>query len=235
MKQLDKNWLTTGLLDFEYKQYILLAYLQEVKQSFSRVELYPYLSDLVFHYQNLHQIKQNKQLLFENFPKEISQSDFEQLNLYYTQLVQDDALMKEMEDIILFAIPQFQNILNEGKDIYDFIEQNLEISPIGLSPLSFDAGYFFISEHHTNETQVYEYQVTFFESANEKYRGVHTQYIESFTKSFSNTYENAKIDLIRRYRKMPNPATYLIHARVSCPLSATLLPIAKRLLVKYIS
>lgn len=30
MKTLNHNWLTEGLIDFEYKKYILLSYLQEV-------------------------------------------------------------------------------------------------------------------------------------------------------------------------------------------------------------
>ena len=53
MENLKDNWLTEGLIDFEYKKYQLLGYLQKVKDSFNRVELYPFLSDLVFHYRNL--------------------------------------------------------------------------------------------------------------------------------------------------------------------------------------
>jgi hypothetical protein len=42
MEKLKENWLTEGLIDFEYKKYVLLAYLKSVKESFSRVELYPF-------------------------------------------------------------------------------------------------------------------------------------------------------------------------------------------------
>jgi hypothetical protein len=41
MESLKDNWLTDGLIDFEYKQYMLLAYFKSVKESFNRVELYP--------------------------------------------------------------------------------------------------------------------------------------------------------------------------------------------------
>ena len=57
MKKLEKDWLTSGLIDFEYKKYILLAYLQEVKGNFDSNKLYPHLSDLIFHYQNLLDLK----------------------------------------------------------------------------------------------------------------------------------------------------------------------------------
>ena len=72
MEKLSKDWLTQGLIDFEYKKYVLLAYLKTVKQSFGKVELYPFLADLVLHYRNLTAVKENKALFRESFPKELS-------------------------------------------------------------------------------------------------------------------------------------------------------------------
>ena len=69
MEKLSKDWLTQGLIDFEYKKYVLMAYLQTVKNSFGKVELYPFLADLVFHYRNLQALKENKALIRESFPK----------------------------------------------------------------------------------------------------------------------------------------------------------------------
>lgn len=235
MKTLDRNWLTEGLIDFEYKKYILLAYLQEVKSSFSQKKLYPYLSDLIFHYQNLVSIKENKNLIYENFPKQISKADFEKLTLSYKKVIQDDAFMSDLEEIIGYSIPKFKEMLHEGKDMYEWVEENMNITPIGLSPLYPDEGYMFLSEPYKTETKIYQYQMTIFENAHEKYRGVHTMFLESFKKGVGITFENVKIDLIRRYKQLPNPATYLVESKIVCPLDETLLPIAKRLLVKYIS
>ena len=69
MEKLSKDWLTQGLIDFEYKKYVLMAYLQTVKSSFGKVELYPFMADLVFHYRNLQALKENKALIRESFPK----------------------------------------------------------------------------------------------------------------------------------------------------------------------
>ncbi|MCS6820790.1 MAG: hypothetical protein NZ551_02875 [Microscillaceae bacterium] len=235
IKQLDKDWLTQGLIDFEYKKYILLAYLQEVRKCFSQIQLYPYLSDLVFHYQNLVDLRQNKQLALDKFPKHLSQTDLENLQFKYSQIVQDDALMEELESIISFALPQFKTLLNEGRDIYEWIETNLEISPVGLTPLRFEEGYLLLSENQVKEMQIYQYQISIFENANEKYRGVHTFFLETVVRNLGQTLENIKIELLRRHKQLPNPATYWINAKVTCPREETLLPIAKRLLVKYIA
>lgn len=235
MKQLDKDWLTSGLIDFEYKKYILLAYLQEVKGNFDSVRLYPYLSDLVFHYQNLLTLKKNKELIYENFPKKISKADFEKLRIQYKKVVADDDIMSELEEILHFALPQVQTMLQEGKDLFDFVEEHLEISPIGISPLRFEEGYLFLDEKNVRETYIYQYQLTVFENAHETFRAIHVIFLETVLKSIGKTFENMKLDLIRKYQKFPNPAAYLVYSQLSFPLQETLLPVAKRLLVKYVA
>lgn len=235
MQELKYDWLTEGLIDFEYKKYILLAYLKEVRHNFSLKRLYPYLSDLVFHYRNLQHVRENKKMIFEQFPKSISRADFEKLQLTYEKIIGDDEIMKELTSIIEFAITHFKDLLEEGKDIYEFVEENIEIVPIGVSPLYAKEGYLFVQERKRTDLEVYRYQITLFESANEKYRGVHTQLIDKVEKSLNFTYENVKLMLVRRYRDLPNPATYLLTARFEFPHTETLLPVAKRLLVKFIN
>ena len=92
MEKLKESWLTDGLVDFEYKRYILLAYLNHVKASFGKVELYPFLSDLVLHYSNLKTLQENKSLISESFPKELSQDSLLKLEMTYKSLIGDDAL-----------------------------------------------------------------------------------------------------------------------------------------------
>jgi len=48
-------------------------------------------------------------------------------------------------------------------------------------------------------------------------------------------YEKIKLDLIRRYRDLPNPAAFLLLSKMKFPFSETLMPVAKRLFVKHIS
>ncbi len=235
MNTLGKDWLTEGLIDYEYKKYVLLAYLQGVKKDFESTYLYPQFSDLMFHYQNLKDLKKNKELLFENFPKEISKADFEKLSLEYKKMVQDDDLLQEMEDIILFALPQIQHVMNEGKEIYEYVENNIEISPVGITPLHFNEGYFFIQESNKRELQIFEYRLTIFDGAKERFRAMQTAFLESVHRNLGITLESIKLDLIRKYQKMPNPATYLIAANAPIPLEETLLPVAKRLLVRMVS
>jgi hypothetical protein len=235
MKELSKNWLTEGLIDFEYKKYYLLAYLKEVKSGFGRMEMFPGLSDLVFHYRNLMQLRDNKELLYGSFPQSISKADFEKLELSYKKIIKDDEVMKEIQDIIEFALPTMKQALEEGRDIYEFIESNFEISTIGLCPLYVDEGYLFLYIDSSSEAHVHKYAMSVFENSDEKFRGITTQWIETFTRSLYSIFEKKKLELIRKFKLLPNPATYLIVSKTVFPYDATLMPIAKRLLIRHIS
>lgn len=234
MKTLSPNWITEKHIDFEYKKYLLLAYLKEVSENFEETKLYPFLSDLISHYRGLIKLKENKENLASGFSERIRGMDFENFKIIYEKLIQDDAIMQELETIIDYSIPQFELYLAEGKKIYDFIEEHLYISPVGIIPLNPFEGYFFLQDASNKYTKVYEYQITIFNNPDERYRGIHTHYIKSYRKSITNTFESIKIDLIKYYKKLPNPATYVIEADIAIPLEETFLPIAKRFLVKHV-
>lgn len=233
-KKLSDNWITENHIDFEYKKYLLLAYLQHVSERFEETCLYPALSELVKHYRNVVTLRDQKNNLFDSFPEALSGTDFQQFKLVYEKLSQDDQLMQEIGEIINFSIPRFQHYLSEGKKIYDFIESRLNIYPVGIVPLHTDAGYFFIRNGDQPETLVFEYQISIFDQPHERYRAIAVQYITAIARSLRNSYENIKQDLILYKRELPNPATYVIESELTLPVNETLLPLAKRSLVKYL-
>jgi hypothetical protein len=235
MESLKDNWLTDGLIDFEYKKYLLLAYLKRVQESFGRIELYPHLSDLVFHYRNLVALRENKALIYDAFPEELSLENLKMLELNYKKMIQDDAVMQEIESIMEFALPQFKDSMNEGSSIYEFVESKCELSPVGLVPIYTHEGYLFITQPPEKETNVYRYQVTVYQSSLETMRGLETRLVCTTNYTFSNTYEHMKLMLIRQFTDLPNPAAFLILSRMKFPYLQTLVPVAKRLLVKHLS
>jgi hypothetical protein len=234
MERLDNNWLTQGLIDFEYKKYVLLAYFKTVKESFTKVELYPYLSDLVFHYRNLQLLKENKALLHDAFPKEISTEGIKNLEINYKKIIEDDDVMHELESIIDFAVPHFKSSLDEGSYIYEYVESYCEISPIGLTSLYKNEGYLFVAQPPEKETNIYRYQMTFYEQSYPAMRSIQTEHVMMTERSIANTYENIKRTLIKKFTDLPNPSAYLVTSKMRFPYQQTLMPIAKRLLVREI-
>lgn len=232
MVTLTNDWLTEGLVDYEYKKYILLAYLKDVKQRFHSSELFPFLSDLVFHYRNLQNVKQNKELLYENFPKSISKADFRKLEFTYERIAKDSEVMGQIEDIIAFALPQMQDAIDFGKELYEFVEENMEVEPVGLTPIYASEGYFFVNQDASRKVSIYRYQLSVFERSDEKYRALNTTYIAEDFSDFSRSYEQIKLDLSRSYWELPNPATFLVVSKFKFPFVETVLPVAKRILVR---
>ena len=235
MKSLSETWFADGFIDFELKKYTLLAYLQSITRQFNENKLYPQLADLIFHYNNLVAFRENKKYLQEQFPKKFTGIQLEKLQLLYEQMVEDDELMQELEAIIQYASGQMKSTITSGTEIYEFVEDKLNIFPIGLLPIETNEGYFFLSEGSYRETRVYQYRLSFFEKHQEKYRSIKTEFISQYERNIVNTYEYIKIDLIRNRKSLPNPAVYSIETPLKFPVDETLLPIAKRSLVRYLA
>ncbi len=235
MKTLSETWFADGYIDFELKKYTLLAYLQEVNKYFNENKLYPQLADVIFHYNNLAAFRENKKFLQEQFPKKLTGVQIEKLQVLYEQMIEDGELMDELEDIINYSASKMKKAITNGTEIYEFVEEKLTIFPVGIIPLDINEGYFFLSEGNYSDTRVYQYRLSFFEKHDEKYRSIRTEFIDSWQRGMINTYENIKAELIRIKSELPNPAVYSIETELKFPVEETLLPIAKRSLVRYIS
>ena len=235
MKELSKNWFIEGSIDFEYKKYILLAYLQEINRHFDKSRLYPNLSDLIYHFNNLLYFKKNKSMLQQAFPQRLTKADIEAVKLTYEKIVEDDSSMQQIEQIISYALGEMDPAIQTGKEIYDFVESRLNIDPVGIMPLQPYQGYFALQNGKDKTNWIYEYQITIFENKDDKYRGINVSFIETYEQSIANTPESLKLSLIRHNRLLPNPAVYYVYTDINFPLEQTLLPFAKRSLVKYIS
>ncbi len=234
MDQLNPEWLTEGIVDFEYKKYILLAYLQSVEKNFDEKKLYPFLSDLLLHYNNLLTIRKNKTFVSNFFPKRISRVDLENFTVEYEKMITDEDCIVEVEAILDFAIPQLHSFMAEGKELYNTVEENLNIFPVGIVSLNPESGYMMLTGSNTKSTKVYSYHITLFENSSEKFRGIKTDFIAEYQRSFANTFEGIKYQLLTQFRNETNYAAYAIEARNDFPLYETLLPVAKRSLVRYI-
>jgi len=235
MKTLSETWFADGYIDFELKKYTLLAYLQQINQHFNENKLYPQLADVIFHYNNIVAFRENKRFLQDQFPKKLTGIQIEKLQLLYEAMIEDDELMQQLEEIIYYAAGKMHATIKEGTEIYEFIEDKLNISPVGLIALDNIEGYFFLCEGPSRNTWVYQYRLSIFEKHDEKYRSIKTSFIDVWQRTIANSYENIKAELIRNRSDLPNPAVYAIETDLSYPIEETLLPVAKRTLVRYIT
>ena len=234
MKSLSETWFADGYIDFELKKYTLLAYLQEVNKYFDEHKLYPQLADVIFHYNNLTAFRENKKFLQEQFPKKLTGIQMQKLQVLYEQMMDDDEVMQQLEEIILYAAGEMRSTITNGTELYELVEDKLNIFPVGIIPLEQNEGYFFLS-NTISLTRVYQYRLSFYEKHDEKFRSIRTEFIDTWYRSIANTFEHIKTELVRNRTMLPNPAVYAIETKINLPVEETLLPIAKRSLVRYIS
>lgn len=232
---LSETWFMEGFIDFELQKYRLLAYLKEVKNSFNATKLYPQLSDIVAHYKNLLAFRENKKLMQDKFPRRLDQINAQKLELVFEKMLADTEVMQELEQITDYALEQMKGTITEGAEIFDFVEKKLLVEPVGIMPLYKNEGYVFLHFGDKFEVRIYNYTITLFEQRNAKYKGIRMEYMETRTKTPVNTYQQIKLDVIRDYRALPNPAVFMVDFPLAVPLNETLLPIAKRVLVRHIA
>ena len=80
---LKENWFSDGWIDYELKKYTLLAYLKHVDEFFQDTKVYPFLSDLISHYNNLVLYKTKKQDFESRLKKEIKGIDLKKMKIYF--------------------------------------------------------------------------------------------------------------------------------------------------------
>lgn len=234
MERLNKDWITEKHIDFEYKKYLLLAYLAHVDECFRATRLYPPLAELIEHYRMARQLKEMKSSLSSQFPKTLTGLDTEARQVTWRNVVNDDKLMAEIESILDFSLPRFEEWVKEGKQLYDFLEKEISLETVGLLPIDTTSGYLFL-KNASADTRVYNYTVSIFEESNASYRALHTQYVRTYTLGVMHTHEAIKQELLRENRSLPNPACYAAETGLQIPVEETFLPIAKRMLIQEVS
>ncbi|MCC6599142.1 MAG: hypothetical protein IT223_00535 [Crocinitomicaceae bacterium] len=232
MNTLPLNWITEGAPDFEYKKYLLLAYLQKCRQQFDQTRLYPSLAELIEHFRNLNDLRESMNLVNNRLPKEISGIDMTTTSLQFISNELPEDAVQTVTEIIEFALPNLRHTIHEGKDIYELVERHIEILPVGLIPLHKSEGFLMLSQDQSAEVHIYSYRHSVIVGVEENYQSLQLNYVYTESKTIANTIEQIKLNLAKKYQELPNPATFFCVSHLNVPLVETLLPVSKRLLVK---
>ncbi|GAB4023838.1 hypothetical protein [Spirosoma koreense] len=235
MKKLQPDWFTQNWLDAEYQKYVVMAYLQAVQQNFTEYKLWPDLPELRDHYNAGVRFSRGKGTLNAAFPKRIRRVTGPPPRLEYQSELAEPSFMAEVDAIMEFALPRFQTMLTEGQHRWADIARSLTLSPVGMLPLRPEEGYLLIHATNQSETQVYYFHLTLYSEQEPGGRLVKLRFVEVVRKSLVNTFENIKLDLIRRNRSLPNPATFMLESNRVYPVQETLLPIARQLLAQAVA
>ena len=229
MTTLPTDWLTQHRIDAEYKQYVVLAYLQAVNGRFADSRLCPDLPDLQRHYEATLRFRRGKGTLTDAFPKRVAGISGPPPRIDYKSELPDDALLSEVDEIIDFALPRFNATLTEGRQRWADLAATLTLEPVGLLPLRPDEGYLFVHYTTSADLLIYQYRLTLYDEQAPGGRLIRWQIRERTRLGLGTSFERLKLDLIRRH-DLPNPAAFRLESQRVMPEQETLLPLAQQLL-----
>lgn len=96
-----------------------------------------------------------------------------------------------------------------------------------------DEGYLFVPNNLKEKLLLFEYKLSVFKQAQDKYRSLKTTFLQSREQHQAKLSPNTiKLDLIDKNKKMPNPATYSFQTVLQFPFRPTIFPIVKRMLMQ---
>jgi hypothetical protein len=224
-----------GISDLEQAQYKILAALQETHREFSRNIIYPYLSDLIHLFEQLQHILRGLEGIRNAAPGEVRQVDLEACRVIYERPAFEADRIAVIEELIRWALPYIQEAIEEGRTIFEFVEEHLHMEPVGIVPTYQEEGYLIIPDQRGHLLHVLQYQLSVVRGGSERYRTLRTVHLKQLP--LGGVYpapQRIKLDLIAERRELPNPATYFFATDLDFPFAQTVLPVAKRKLMRYL-
>ncbi len=210
MKRLQPGWFLEGPWDEEYQRYRLLAYLKEVSRAFMAQRLYPPLGDLIATHAELVQLAQVA-------PAPLSEKD------------------DTLQQIIHFALPRLEKTIEEGRELYELILQQLQVEVVGVVPLYKDEGYVLLRRGQEKVVRAYRYELRRLYDQ-EGYLAIRLQFQTEFAlQSIAVPLANLRERLLIQYKDLPVPFTLAVESPWEVPLVETLLPILQRSLPGWIA
>lgn len=219
--------------DLEASQYKILAGLRNISEDFKKNKIYPHLSHLIDLHTTLSDILGSLQDLRSEFPKRIKKIDFVNKEIEHEVVFVAGSDLTKVEDLIEWALPLIEEKIEEGKAIYEFVDEEIKLEEVGIVPGYTEEGYFFVPDNEESKLLLYQYEVTVFESSDDDYRALKTAFLKALEQGMAQLSPNSiKLDLISEHKKLPNPATFAFNTDLYFPFRETIFPVTKRKLLQ---
>jgi hypothetical protein len=234
MKKLNLGSFLPVIYDFAKSQRQFYNAINYYSQKFHYYRLYPFLRDLIEVNEVLGLILDKKISLEENIRQIIQSSILVKNGNDFNNKSDIEHEINVIYDFINWAYPQIQDVVEEGKVIYNFVKQNLSIEQIGIVSKTKDKGIFIIVNKEKDLIQIYHYQIPFLWGGANSSTIMRIRLMKSFPieKPFQDILNTVKIEINYKYPYLHNTALFKIDFDFDFPFEETVLPVAKRRLIK---
>jgi hypothetical protein len=215
---MDTDWLFSGVMDSEHKEYVLLSFFQKINKNLDEMKLYPTFTEITLHLANIQNIIKYKKMLYckkklVNLDDEISINDLKEKEIP----ILNEKDTEQLENILDYSFDKLQDVFDVIKSIWTNVYDTIEIVSItNEDNLQSKKGYFYIK--YEQNIKIWEYNL-------KQYKG------ETKIKYTENNDYDLFMFLVSKENKFP---TFYIHTEKDYPLYETIIPISKRKISSYL-
>lgn len=233
MDPLSLEDFTEAVDDVERTQYKILGSLQTAHEAFDQKRVYPHLGRLVKLHGALVTVLEQSEDFRSPKTGQVSGINWEEKTVTYEWPELDGSEMSVIEDLIRWALPHIRDAIEEGKAVYEHVEDNLELETVGIVPSYVQEGYLMVPHRGEGALHVLRYSLSIIEGEGETHRALKTVHCKTVSqKNVDVDPSTIKLELVEERRDLPNPATYFSNTDLHVPYRETLLPVVKRRLVR---
>lgn len=217
--------------DVERTKYKVLAKLKAAEKAFVEGKVYPYLKDLINARRQISRYFDDRASLRSEEAGEITGIDPEEKEVEREWAeFDDDQSGAVIEKMMRWAAPRIESAIEEGRKVYDDVEEDLEIDTVGIVPNYLTEGYLMVPHFEDSALLAHSYKVGMVRPGDEPRRVLKTE--RKSSAPIGTDPEDLKEELLEENPDLPVPAAYHASIGREVPYEPTLWPITKRTLIR---
>jgi hypothetical protein len=211
----------TCVKDLESSKYLLLGKFKLCEIELNESRLYPTYQMLINIYSQLIDILESHNRIFgKEYTDVINEQEFEE-----KQMLINSELEKNF-DLMHWAFTHFNRLLENGRAIYDFVDENISIEAIGINSDYNMQGYFILPDNRERLLRIIKYERNL-------YKILKTREVANRKMGFI-TIPNEVLKNQMISDDILNQMIYMLDTGLDFPYVQTILPVAKRKFLSYL-
>lgn len=211
----------TGVTDLESSKYLLLNKLKYCEKELNETRLYPTYQMLINIYMQLADILKNHNKIFgKEYTDAICEEEMEEKQ----SLINNE--IEKCFDLMHWSFAHLNRLLEQGKAIYDFIDENISIEAIGINSPYNHEGYFILPDNRERLLRIIKYNRNLYKVL--KTREVGNREMTLIT---------IPNEVLRNYMisdDILNQIIYMLDTELNFPYGQSILPVAKRKFLNFL-
>jgi len=222
MREFDQEWFSSGPMDREFKQYVLLAKIQRLRGFVQRGLIWPVIEEIEYQLDFLYRFKYEKETLDDRM---MVAKDIDFINFRIIYEMPQEAISEQMtvlHEICNEAIELFEDVYMDARLVWREIEPAINLTWVPKKHVFVNRGYVAII-HNKNVVRVYSFDKP--KALGEDWRRFELQHIETI--DFK---DGCILDIHDRLVKDDNVLFARMDYYTEFPFEDAIMPVAKSIL-----